>query len=150
MGSTGNPSIGVNTGRITSSQFSQLLTGATRSGESYGTLGNIPDRLFVDNEDGTGGYTIDFTGLRGSSSDKADIKDAFLRSLRGRSNTDNSQRAYDRAYREAINAGRTEAEARRLAQNARRSVSRNVVNGVISKNNRFSGIRTTSRRVRRT
>ena len=139
-------SVGVTTGRLLGRQIGQMLSSEDLGAGRFGTVsvgGRIPDRIFIDNEDGTGGFTIDMSGA--SQSDR----EALLRALRGRSNTDNSQRVYDRVLREARREGLSQEEATRLAQQARRDATRRVVDGVIDRNPRFSGIRTTSRRPRR-
>lgn len=145
MGSTGASSIGVSTGRLTGNQIGQLLSDRNAEGR-VGTVsvgGRIPNRLFIDNENGRGGFTINMSGV------SQENRNAFLRALRGRSNTDNSQRVYDRVLREARAAGRSEEQAVRMAQNARTEATRRIVDRTIERNNRFSGIRTTGRRVRR-
>ena len=140
-------SIGVNTGRITTTQLGKLLTGDVARGYTgaVSDRGGVPDRLFIDNEGGRGGFTINMSGVSQST------RNAFLRALRGRAGTDNPQSAYNRAYREqvALNANRAypmpEATMRRIAEEARERVARNVVSGVISNNSRFRGIRINNR-----
>ena len=147
MGSGGKTYVGVSTGRLTGNQIGQLLSAPNGAGGRVGTVsvgGKVPDRIFVDNENGRGGFTINMTGVPQS------VRNAYLRALRGRTNTDNSQRAYDRAYKAAIAAGRSEAEAVRLAQNARTQVASNVARSVAnSKRFKSAGIRVTGRRVRK-
>lgn len=141
MGSVGTGSVGVTTGRLSSSQLGALLTGNAGEGRT-GTIsinGGVPARIFVDNEGGRGGVTIDMTNVGQAK------REAFLRALRGRTGVDNSQRAYDRAYNQAISMGRPEATARRMAEEARERTYRNVLNGVINRNSRFSGIKIRSR-----
>ena len=121
MGSTG--SVGVLTGRLSSSQLGAMLSGNAGAGRT-GTIsveGKIPDRIFVDNEGGRGGVTIDMTSVGQAK------REEFLKALRGRSGVDNSQRAYDRAYNQAIAMNRPEATARRMAEEARERVYRNVL-----------------------
>ena len=134
----GASSIGVGTGRLTPSQMGQILTGTVSTG------GLLPARIFVDNENDTPGFTINMS--RASQEERA----AFLRSLRGRSNTDNSQRTYTRVYREALAGGATATEALREARAARAETTRRVVDEVINRNrDRFPNIRTNRRRVSR-
>lgn len=137
MGSTG--SVGVLTGRLSSTQLGALLSPDRGGTGTISINGKIPDRIFVDNEGGRGGVTIDMTSVGQGK------REEFLKALRGKTGVDNSQRAYDRAYREAIRLGRPEATARRMAEEARERTYRNVLSGVIKRNDRFSGIKIRSR-----
>lgn len=141
MGSTGSAggSVGVNTGRLSSTQLGALLTEGRGATGTISVDGKIPARIFVDNEGGRGGVTIDMTSVGQAK------REAFIRALRGRTNTDNSQRAYDRAYNQAIAMGRPTLTAQRMAEEAREQVFRNVLQGVIRRNDRFSGIKIRSR-----
>ena len=119
-------SVGVYTGRLTTSQIGSLLTGDAERGRTgaISDRGGVPDRIFVDNENGRGGFTINFTGV------PQGVRNQFLSILRGRTNTDNSQNAYTRAYNDAIARGLPEGVARRLAEDRRTEVTRRIVDRV--------------------
>lgn len=139
MGSVGT--VSVTTGRLSASQLGALLTGDEKRGYT-GTIsinGKVPDRIFVDNEGGRGGVTIDMTSVGQAK------REAFLRALRGRTGVDNSQRAYDRAYNQAIAMGRPPLTAQRMAEEAREQAYRRILSGTINNNERFSGIKIRSR-----
>ena len=135
MGSVGSGSVGVYTGRTTGSQLGALLTGRGQ----VSVNGQIPARIFVDNEGGRGGVTIDMTSVGQAK------RERFLSALRGRMNTDNSQRAYDRAYRDAISRGRPVLTAQRMAEEARERTFRRTLEGVINRRQEFAGIKIRSR-----
>lgn len=128
----GTPSIGIGTGRLLGRQIEQLLVKGT-------VTRAIPNRIFVDNEDGTRGFTINFTGV--SQTDR----ERFLRLWRARSNVDNSQRSYDSAYRRAIASDMTSQEATQVAQLARTQVTRNAMQRIINNNSTFAGVKLNNR-----
>ena len=164
-------SISVYTGRLLSRQAGSLLSDRkfTESNPEKGRLGQvsvegrIPDRVIVKNEDGTHRYTINFENVRlparfSSASperqalERDRIKEAYMRTLRGRSNTDNSQTTYTSVYNKAISEGRTPEQARVLAERARSRVAMTKAQNVLSDRNfvnrygRNTGIRVYSRR----
>lgn len=164
-------SVSVYTGRLLERQAGSLLSDRkfTEKNPEKGRFGqisdfgHIPDRVIVKNEDGTHSYTINFEDVRVPSAyrnasperqrlERDKIKDAFLRTLRGRSNTDNSQSTYEKTYNKMIAEGRSEAEARVAAERARSRVAMAKAENVLSDKNfvrRFgnsTGIRVYSRR----
>ena len=167
-------SISVYTGRLLERQAGSILSDKkfTEKNPDKGRLGQvsiggrIPDRVIVKNEDGTHSYTINFEDVRvpekfrDSSKysyerqqlERDKVKEAYMRVLRGSSNTDNSQSTYTKVYNEAISKGRTPEQARDLAERARSRVAmakaQNVLNNAnfVNRYGRNTGIRVYSRR----
>ena len=160
-------SVSVYTGRLLGRQAGSLLSDARDiNRERFGTVsdfGHVPDRVIVKNEDGTHSYTINFEDVRVPERyrdasperqrlERDKVKDAYLRILRGRSNTDNSQSTYESTYNKYISEGRSEAEARNAAERDRSRVAmakaQNVLNdsSFIRRFGRNTGIRVYSRR----
>ena len=160
-------SISVYTGRLLQRQAGSILSDKKNADkERFGQvsdLGHVPDRVIVYNEDGTHSYTINFEDVRVPSQfrnssperqalERDKIKDAYLRTLRGRSNTDNSQSAYEKTYNKMIAEGRTEEQARDAAERDRSRVAmakaQNVLNDAnfVRRFGRNVGIRIYSRR----
>ena len=164
-------SISVYTGRLLGRQAGSILSDRkfTDKNPDKGRLGQvsfegrIPDRVIVKNEDGTHSYTINFEGVRvperyrnaspeRQALERDKIKEAYMRTLRGSSNTDNSQANYETVYNKAIREGRTPEQARDLAERARSRVAmakaENVLNNknFVNRYGRNTGIRVYSRR----
>ena len=164
-------SVSVYTGRLLGRQAGSLLSDRAYSEKNpekgrFGQLtesGHVPDRVIVKNEDGTHSYTINFEGVRvprefrnaspeRQALERDKIKDAYLRVLRGRSNTDNSQSTYESTYNKYIAEGRSEAQARDAAERDRSRVAmakaQNALNDAnfIRRFGRNTGIRVYSRR----
>ena len=155
-------SVGVYTGRLTGSQFGSFLSDETGKTERFGNItdgrGYFPDKIVVRNEDNSYSYTINFENMRlpkkfqnaGARRRRLEIekrKDAYLRALRGNSNTDNSQSTYNRVYREAKAQGMSEKRAIDEAQRARSRVAKEKAEAIrnLPKFRRM-GIKVTSRR----
>lgn len=157
-------SVGVYTGRLTGTQFSALLSDrdyrserAPRLGQIT-TEGHVPEKVVVRNEDGTYSYTLDMSGVRVPAAyrnasperqalERDKIKDAYLRTLRGRINTDNAQTTYDTQYALAKARGYSDKMATDIAQRARSKVAMEIAQKVANQERfRNSGITVTSRR----